>query len=681
MNAENRRLVAIMFTDMVGYSKLTHQDEPLSIELLKEHRSIVRPFVTEFRGREVSTTGDGFVVEFGSTTDAVRCALEIQKAFHERNSAADTDRQIRLRIGLHIGDIFGIENDIYGDGVNIAARLQSMAPAGGISMSQAVHDQIRSTVDYPIQSIGVHRLKGIQHPMHIWVMDLKPPGRRERFKRAFFKMRKHRASAAAFAALLVAVSWMEIRGNYALDSSALDRQRIAVLPFEGSGLSVADSYIPDGLTDELISGLSRTDGVRILAKGSISRFKRDQKTPKQIGQELRVGAFLDGVVTKSGNSLQITVALVDTQSEENLWAEKFEGRTEDIYQFQRQIVDRVAGRYNLSRAPASVSESDSSASNPNSDAYLAYLRGKFFLGRRTKEGILKAIGELENSVRLDSHYAPAYAALANAAGLESYYGIVSPLDASLRVVQNATQAVALDPGSTDALMSLAEEKAYTEYDFKAAEEFFRSAINSNPRHPTAHQWYGEFLANRGRFKEALKEQDIAIQLDPMSLVAGVSKGASFYFKRDYDASIKTLKSVIEMDPSFMVTYYWIGRAYSAKQDYDSAITALTKAVELSGNEPMMLAALGHTYGAAGKRKEAAEILSRLQKEAQSRYISPYQLAEIEVGMGEKQAGLDYLDKSIVERAAQTTFLNVDPELDSLRGEVQFRKIAEQIGSR
>ena len=378
MNAENRRLVAIMFTDMVGYSKLTHQDEPLSIELLKEHRSIVRPFVTEFRGREVSTTGDGFVVEFGSTTDAVRCALEIQKAFHERNSAADTDRQIRLRIGLHIGDIFGIENDIYGDGVNIAARLQSMAPAGGISMSQAVHDQIRSTVDYPIQSIGVHRLKGIQHPMHIRVMDLKPPGPRERFKRAFFKMRKHRASAAAFAALLVAVSWMEIRGNYALDSSALDRQRIAVLPFEGSGLSVADSYIPDGLTDELISGLSRTDGVSILAKGSISRFKRDQKTPKQIGQELRVGAFLDGVVTKSGNSLQITVALVDTQSEENLWAEKFKAGPRKHHQFQRQIVDRVAGRYNLSRAPASVSESDSSASNPNSDAYLAYLRGKFF---------------------------------------------------------------------------------------------------------------------------------------------------------------------------------------------------------------------------------------------------------------------------------------------------------------
>jgi len=679
MNAENRRLVAIMFTDMVGYSKLTHQDEPLSIELLKEHRSIVRPFVTDFRGREVSTTGDGFVVEFGSTSDAVRCALEIQKAFHERNSAADPDRQIRLRIGLHIGDIFGIENDIYGDGVNIAARLQSMAPAGGISMSQAVHDQIRSTVDYPIQSIGVHRLKGIQHSMHIWVMDLKPPGRRERFKRAVFKMRKHRASAAAIAALIVAVSWMEIRGNQALDASALDRQRIAVLPFEGSGLTVTDNYIPAGLTDELISGLSRTDGVRILAKGSISRFKREQKTPKQIGKELRVGAFLDGVVAKSGDSLQITVALVDTQSEENLWSEKFEGRTEDIYQFQKQIVDRVASRYNSTRAPASVSES--SGANPNSDAYLAYLRGKYFLGRRTKEGILKAIGELENSVKLDSHYAPAYAALANAAGLESYYGIVSPLDASLRVVQNATQAVALDPASTDALMSLAEEKAYTEYDFKAAEEFFRTAINSNPRHPTAHQWYGEFLTNRGRFKEALKEHDIAIQLDPMSLVTGVSKGASLYFERDYEASIKTLKSVIEMDPTFMVTYYWIGRAYSAKHDYDSAISSLTKAVELSGNEPMMLAALGHAYGAAGKRKEAAEILSQLQVDAQSRYVSPYQLAEIEVGMGEKKAGLEYLGKSIVERASQTTFLDVDPELDSVRDEAQFRKIAEQIRSR
>jgi class 3 adenylate cyclase/TolB-like protein/cytochrome c-type biogenesis protein CcmH/NrfG len=675
MNADNRRLAAIMFTDMVGYSTLTHRDEPLSIELLKEHRAIVRQVVAEYRGREVGTTGDGFVCEFGSTTDAVGCALAIQKKFQSRNSSTRHERRINLRIGIHVGDILGIGNDIYGDGVNIAARLQSVAPTGGICLSQAVHDQVRSTIDFPIKSVGVRKLKGIRHPMHIWVIDLKKPTGREKLQRVWFKLRRHQAWAVATAAAVAAVSWAQFQNSHWLTGHTTDHPRIAVLPFEGEGLNTTDGYIPEGITDELIASLSRESGLRVLAKGSVLRFKRADKSPLQIGKELGVTAFLDGVVRREGDSLKVNVSIVDTQSQENVWSGSFEGKSQEIYNIQKDILAGVSKHYHL-RVPASLS--DKTTATPSNEAYLAYLRGRHFLSRRTREGILKGIAELESSVKLDSHYASAYAALADAASIESYYGMIAPAEASLQVVKYGNQAVALDPNSTEALMSLAEEKAYSEYDFKVAEETFLRAIASNPAHPTAHQWYGEFLVHQGRFKEALQQNDIAIQLDPLSPVTAVAKGNTLYFQRDYDGAIKQLKSVIELDPGFMLSYYWIGRVYSAKQDYASATIALKKAVELSEREPMMLAALGHAYGMSGNKIEAARILKELQELSKTRYVSPYHLASVAIALGEKQAALDLLQKAVIDRAGLAAYVGVDPELDSIRNESRFNQISQQI---
>jgi adenylate cyclase len=684
-----------MFTDIVGYSTLTHSNENLSLELLQEHRAIVRPLIEKFSGHVIDTAGDGFAVDFSSTLSAVQCAIEIQSAFAARNSAVPLERKIKLRIGVHTSDVLedadksedNSKRGIFGDGVNIAARLQPRAPSGGICISGAVFEQIQGKLNCAVHSMGSPQLKGIKTPIRLYSVEVQAPSlfRRARRKMAgiLVSRRKKTFVILFFLALLLTGALVRNFRPAKFERAIVTNEyiRVAVLPFDAVDLSPEENYLPDALAGALIGTLSQK-GFHVLAQDSVFELKKSHKSPEEIGRELHIGKIVTGRLAQSAGSIKASVSIIDTGSQEVLWTQDFVRGSKEMFDLQKDIVGAMTNY--LGKIPATGTEPavnslvQTSPAAPEKEAYLAYLKGQFFLARRTQEDLSKATVEFEKSAALDPNFAPAYAALSKCTDLKIFYGITAPADGALKMLRFASEALRLDPNSIEALLSMAEERAYFEYDSSKAEGLFDHALALNPRNATAHQWYAEFLAYQGRFKDSFEQVDHALNIDPLSLVTNVAKGYIYYLGGENDKAISILTGVRDMDENFMLTHYWLGRAYLEKKNFVSAISSLKKSVELSKDEPMMTAALATAYAASGDRKKATTLLNSLKSKTKNRYISPYYLAAIEVALGQPDEAIEHLRQTVKAHTSQAVLISVDPELRSLRTLPAFKILLTEI---
>lgn len=684
-----RQLCAIMFTDIVGYSALSHRNEPLALELLEIHRRIARPFFARHRGVEIKTIGDAFLVKFESALDAVRCAIEVQSALREYNASHPRERRIQIRIGIHLGDVLASENDVYGDGVNIAARLQYVARPGGICISGTVFDQVRSQVPHTFILLKVRKLKNIEKPMRIYGISLTEPAKetaRVRIQsplvllnRASLRQKLAWAAPAALSlalgAVILSVREVQAPAPTMQASPASAEQRIAVLPFENISQETDDEYLSEGMTEELISSLSRLKRLRVLAKSTVTRYKKAEKNPNDVGRELNVATLVEGSVRKLDDRLRISVKVIDAGSQESVWSRDFDGKVGDLFDIQRRISREISGHFNggsdAGRALASAPRSVPGAveSEKQKQAYLLYLQGRYFMARRTHEGLRKGIATLEQSLKLNPGHAPSYGALANAYGLLGYYGALPPVQVAQTVTRHAERALELDPQLAEALISLAETRAYFHHDWARAEKTFLKALEADPSHATAHQWFGEFLVYRGRNAEAQAQSAIAIRLDPLSLVTHTAAGVVAFFSGDAPRAISDFRRIIAMDPAFVLPHYWLGRALLATGKPDEAAESLRKAVELSQGAPMMRAALAHALARMGSPAtvaEARELLRGLERDSRARYVSPYDLALVHLALGDEAAALDNLERSEREHDIHFPKLAIDPALEPLR---------------
>ena len=302
--APRRKLAAIMFTDLVGYSALSQKDEALALELLEEHRQLLRPFFTQHHGREIKTIGDAFLVEFASAVEAVRCAIAIQKALTAHTSVVAPERQIQVRIGLHVGDVVIEENDVLGDGVNIAARIEPLASPGGICLSEDVARQVDNKIDCRLDKLGEKRLKGIKQ---------------------------------AVAVYRVVLPWE------AGQAPIVPSRSIAVLPFLDMSQEQEQEYFCDGMAEELIDALIRIKDLRVSARTSAFSFKGQQQDIREIGNKLNVATVLEGSVRKAGNRLRITAQLINVADGYHLWSEKYDRELKDVFAIQDEIAGHIVG--------------------------------------------------------------------------------------------------------------------------------------------------------------------------------------------------------------------------------------------------------------------------------------------------------------------------------------------------
>jgi adenylate cyclase len=468
MSIEQRKLAAIMFTDMVGYSTLAQRDDKLALELLEEHRRLLREIFPRFNGTEIKTIGDAFLIEFSSALEAAQCAIEIQRTLAKRNHDVTAERRIELKIGIHIGDVVHRGGDVYGDGVNIASRIEQLAGAGGICVTMDVERQIRNSLEARFEKLAPTELKNISVPMDLFRIVLpweqRTPSVARFEKESKPASRKFVPTAIVFGLLLmIGIAWWWTTQPRRSPTSpaapstanAADQKSIAVLPFVNMSADKNDEYLSDGMTEELINVLAKVPGLRVPGRTSCFAFKgkNEEDIFRKVGDQLHVGTVLEGSVRKAGDKLRVTAQLINVSDGYHLWSKDYDGDVKDVLNFQSNVAAQVvqALQVQLGTEAARVL---SKKPTENPEAHRFYLLGRYEFGKYTQAGWNNAIRYYEQALRIDPEFALAYCGLADN---YAYMGsVVMPeKEAIAKEKEFAQKALELDPELAEAHMSLA----------------------------------------------------------------------------------------------------------------------------------------------------------------------------------------------------------------------------------
>jgi TolB-like protein/class 3 adenylate cyclase/Flp pilus assembly protein TadD len=676
-----RKLAAIMFTDMVGYSALSQTNESLALSLLEEYRRILRQIFPKHNGKEIETAGDSFFVEFASTLDAARCAIQIQRTLFQRNATMSSTKHLRIRIGLHVGDVVHQGKHVHGDGVNIAARIEPCASPGGICLSEDVARQLQNKTEISVVKLGRGELKNIKLPVNIYRIVL--PWERSRHgisDQLRFFLKKKRAVVFGLVALLAVVITLAILSP--LRTSSADKGSIAVLPFDNLSGEAENEYFSDGITEDVIAQLSKIGRLKVISRTSVMQYKNAKKSLREIGEELHVATILEGSVRREKNHVRVVAQLLDARNDEHLWSETYDRELTQIFSIQTAIAKSIADALQTT-----ISSNDSAqlevAATDNVEAYDLYLQGRHHWNKRIPEELQASITLFERALDKDPMFALAYAGLADAYTLLGTFSVLSPVDAYPQAKSAVAKALEINPELADAHTALGFVLMHYDWDWSGAEKEFRRALELNPSSARAHGWYSLFLTVMGRFEEALKEGKLARELDPLSVVIKADAGLALYFMRKYDESIGLYRNIIKTDPTFAAAYIPLGGSYEQKSMYDSALAAFSTAGIFSKGHPIAVAALGHGYAVSGRLEDAHTMLELLRERSdsgigESYWVGPYWVAAIYTALGDQEQAFTWLERGYQERDGAMVFIKVDPTLDPLRSDSRFSALLKKM---
>ncbi len=544
-----RRLAAILSADMVGYSRLMEADERGTIARQKAHRSeLIDPKITEHHGRIVKTTGDGLLVEFASVVDAVESAVAIQREMAEREADVAEDRRIQYRVGINLGDIVIDGEDIFGDGVNVAARLQETAEPAGIAISATVHEHIAGKLDVTFADAGEHQFKNITRPIHVWHWQREP-------------------SDAA------------VSTSVASDQLPLpDKPSIAVLPFQNMSGDPEQEYFSDGISEDIITALSKLSQLMVIARNSSFTYKGRAVKVQEIAEELGVRYVVEGSVRKAGNRVRISAQLIDCTTGGHLWAERFDRELTDIFAVQDEVTQEIVSAMAL-KLTADDQRRLEHEGTDNLEAYDCFLRGREQHWLISKEGNAQAIVMLTQAIELDPEFAPAYAFLSEAHVLDYINRwdptAERPLEQAYELAQ---KAITLDAANPRAHGALGQAGLWMRQHDRALAEYERS-VALNPNYARGHIGLGNVLHYAGRSEEGIEPMHRGMRLDPHYLAIYLHFLAQSFFQLGrYEEAIDLLKRRIIRNPETDVSrvllaasYGHLGRVEEAKAEWAEAL--------------------------------------------------------------------------------------------------------------
>ena len=502
-----RRLSAIMFTDMVGYTAITQSNESLALKLLQRQRDLVRPVLSRYDGREIKTIGDAFLVEFGSALQATECAFEMQKILYEyRDSTSD---KINVRIGIHVGDVIHSQGDVYGDAVNIASRIEPLAKGGGICISGQVYDQVRNKIPYRIAKVETVPLKNVALTIDVYRLEL---------------------------------PWEKVDGYM---HGELSPNRIAVLPFVNISPDPNDEFFADGLTEELIANLSLVKGLKVIARTSVMNYKKKEKNVSEIGKELGVGTIVEGSVRKASNRIRVTVQVIDVNTEEHLWASNYDRSLDDIFAVQSDIAARVS-----EAIPSSIVKLRPERMVPKTEdikAYMYFLQGMQLVHSTTQEPLRQSLRFFYRALEIDPSFARAYIGIARGyltLGLWNFITWEESIGSAKGAVRNALAIDNSLPEAHEVLAGL----AYMSDDIDGTATEAKIAIELNPNLPDAYVRLGEYSALKGSADDWVKMLETAYQLDPLSPIVIRRLGFALFYAGKIEAAKEHWKRTLHLDP-------------------------------------------------------------------------------------------------------------------------------------
>jgi len=451
---------------------------------------------------------------------------------------------------------------------------------------------------------------------------------------------------------------------------------LAVLPLVNALNDPHADYLTDGITEGLINRLSQLPKMKVMARSTVFRYKNRDADALAIGRELRVRAVVTGVVKPAGDRLQISIELVDTTDGSQLWGETYTRDLADLAKLPAEMSHEIAETLRVRLTGAEKKKLRRRATE-NSEAYQLYLKGRYHWNKRTGDGLRRGITFFRSAIESDPSFASAYSGLADCFITLGTNIPLPPHETMPKAKAAAMKSIEINDALAEPWASLGAVRWWFEWDWEGAEEAYRRAIELNPNYATAHDGYGMLLSARGRFDEAVEQITKAGDLDPLSLICAVHGGWPLYFARDYEGAIRRFRKALELDENFVPAHGWLGMALGQQRRYGEAIDAFHRALEVE-RISILKAMLAHTHAIAGQRDQALALLQELEAERSERYISPYDIAVIHAGLGDRPRALEHLRAAIEDRSAWMVFLSIDPRLDGLRDEPAFREIATAL---
>ena len=485
-------------------------------------------------------------------------------------------------------------------------------------------------------------------------------------------------TTTAAVALLAGFGWWAYRRSHVAAAGPRHIESLAVLPLDNMSHDSSQAYFVDGMTEALIADLSKIQALRVTSRRSVMRYKAVTKPLPEIARELHVDALVEGSVIYAGERVRVTVQLIDAATDRHVWGETYDRRLGDVLGLQSEVARAVARAIRVTLTPEEQARLPV-ARPVNLGAYQAYLLGRYFWNQRTPEGLAKGFQHFQQAIKLDPHYAAAYAGIADYYNVLPFYKRVSPLEVFPKAKAAAQQALALDDGLAEAHASLAYITAYYDWNWAGAEREFRRALELNPSYAAAHHSYSRLLAAMGRIDEAHAEIRRAEQVEAISIVLKANTAMILFFAHRYDDAIQQLQQTLELDSTSDVAYWGLGLAYEQMGMYPRAVVALEKAASLSGRDPNVLSSLGHVYAAAGRRAEAGQLVAELEKQSRQGYVSPYFFGLIYVGQGELDRAIAMLSQAADERSTLLVYLRMDPRFAALRSDPRFQALVRRLG--
>lgn len=457
-------------------------------------------------------------------------------------------------------------------------------------------------------------------------------------------------------------------------STLVSRNTIMVLPFSDHSPAGDQAYFCQGISQEIIHGLAGMEEIRLVAwTGSPDTDVRDA------AERLNAAMIITGSVRKAGAEVRITTNLIDTASGCYIWSGSMDRITDNIFAVQEEVAHAVAGQLKAELAGEGHTRGPR-RSTDNLAAYNLSVQGRYHLNQRTEEGLRKAVEFFEKAIIEDAQYAQAYSGLADAYGLLGHYGVLAPAEVWTKAASNAAWAVLQDENSAEAHTSLAHVKSTQDWDWLAAQRGFQRAIALNPRYPTAHHWYAvSCLAPLGKLDEAREEMILAQALDPISSIIARDLARIDYYRQDFEVALEQCDHAIELNPHFSPAYWILGLVQEQRGELDESAAAFQRAIQLSPQSPIMQAALARTLALSGKQHDAIRILEELDKLAEKRYVSPFELALLHFALSQPEKGFEWLTKAFQDRCFELISIRVDPRFKSLKGNPRFHTLFNQLG--
>ena len=614
-----RRLTAILAADVVGYSRLMTIDETGTLAALTSLRkNLVNPKISEHNGRIVKLTGDGMLIEFPSVVSAVACAVDIQSAMRIRN-ATEPAARIEFRIGINLGDIIVEDGDIFGDGVNVAARLEGIAPIGGIAVSQSVRDHVGKRLDLTFEDMGERRLKNIEAPIRVYSISLDTPSSR--------------------------------RADVAAATTGEEKPSIAVLPFTNMSGDPEQEYFSDGITEDIITDLSKVSGLSVVARNTAFTYKGKNVEVSEVAKRLGVDFVVEGSVRKAGSRVRVTGQLINAKDDRHVWADRYDRDLTDIFVIQDEITHAIVEQLRVKLLPQEK-KSIQQIPTDNVEAYTFYLKGRQFIERRSKAYYHLAREMFAKAVELDPQYARAYAGIADCDSFVLLHYHVENI-AIADIVATSAKALALDSGLAEAHASrglaLSVEKRFDE-----AKAEFERAIALDPNSYEGHYFYGRACFTQGKLEQAATLFEHVAEIKP----------------DDYQSLILSIQ-----------VYRSLGRDADIKSAAQRGVERAERYLALHPDNPRSATAAAVGRVALGDKDRARQWLARALAIDPDDVWNQYNAACVYANLGDIEQALDVLERVLPHAGYELKhgWIRHDSDLDPLRSHPRFQKILELIG--